>query len=103
MADSPAQPEPGSPEARRHIAAKGLVTRARNGGSAEEIAAAEDRESEAYAEFRAVRAASIGQMFATMRGGSDRFSEMLGQIFRAWDADAAALTETLRSDREAGQ
>ena len=53
---------------RCHIAAKGLVTRARKDGSAEKIAAAVKREREAYTEFMAVSDAAIDEMFTLNRG-----------------------------------
>jgi hypothetical protein len=74
---------------RRHIAAKGLVTRARKDGSAEKIAAAAERERQAYAAFVAVSDASIYEMLVINRAGLDRFGELLGQMGRAWDADNA--------------
>jgi hypothetical protein len=79
---------------RRHIAAKGLVTRARKDGSAEKIAAAVERERQAYAEFMAVSDAGISEMFTLNRAGLNRFSELLGQMGRAWDADAEAQRES---------
>jgi alkylated DNA nucleotide flippase Atl1 len=87
---------------RRHIAAKGGVTRARKDGSAEKIAAAVKREREAYGEFMAVSDASISEMFALNRAGLDRLGELLDHLGPAWDADAAALREITR-EPEAGQ
>jgi hypothetical protein len=78
---------------RRHRAAKGLVTRALKDGSAEKIAAAQERERRAYAEARDIADAGIGEMFVINRAGLDRLGELLGQTDRAWDADAAALDE----------
>lgn len=88
---------------RRHIAAKGLVTRARQDGSAEKIAAAVKRERQAYADFMRVSDTSIDEMFTINRAGLERFGELLGQIARAWDADAAVLAEIMGRDPEAGQ
>jgi len=86
---------------RRHIAAKGLVTRARKDGSAEKIAAAVERERQTYAEYAAAADAGIDEMFTINRAGLDRLGEFLGQMDRAWDADAAALREI--TGPEAGQ
>jgi hypothetical protein len=86
---------------RRHIAAKGMVTRARKDGSAEKIAAAVERESRAYSEFMAVSDASINEMFVINRAGLDRLGELLGQTSRAWEAGAGALREV--TGPEAGQ
>jgi hypothetical protein len=88
---------------RRHIAAKGLVTRARKDGSAQKIAAAVERERQAYAEFMAVSDASIGEMFTLNRAGLDRLGELNDQIGRTWAADSAALDEITGRDAEAGQ
>jgi hypothetical protein len=57
---------------RLHIAAQGLVTRARQDGSAEKIAAAVKRERQAYADFMRVsdtRCACPGRPFVTDRHG----------------------------------
>jgi hypothetical protein len=83
---------------RRHIAAKGLVTRARKDGSAEKIAAAVGRERQAYADFMAVSDTSIDEMFVINRAGLERLSDLLDQVGRTWDADADAIREI-----EAGQ
>ncbi len=88
---------------RRHIAAKGLVTRARKDGSAEKIAAAAERERQAYTEFMAVSDASIGEMFVINGAGLNRLAELNEQIGRTWDADAVALDEVLGKDAKAGQ
>jgi hypothetical protein len=69
---------------RCHIAAKGLVTRARKDGSAEKIAAAVKREREAYTEFMAVSDAAIDEMFTLNRAGLDRLADLLGQIGPTW-------------------
>jgi hypothetical protein len=87
---------------RRHIAAKGGVTRARKDGSAEKIAAAVERERQAYMEFTAVSDASISEMFTLNRAGLDRLGELLDHVGPAWDADAAALRE-ITGEPEAGQ
>jgi len=88
---------------RRHIAAKGLVARARKEGSAEKIADAAERERQAYGEFMAVSDASIGEMFTINRAGLDRLGELLDHIGPAWEADDAALHEITGRDAEAGQ
>jgi hypothetical protein len=88
---------------RRLSAAKGMVTRAQKDGSAEKIAAAAERERHAYAEFRAVGDASIGEMFTINRAGLERLGELLDHIGPAWDADTAALREITGRDAEAGQ
>jgi hypothetical protein len=87
---------------RRHIAAKGLVTRAR-GRHAEKITAAARRERQAYAEFMAVSDASIEEMFAINRAGLDRLVVFLDQVSPAWEADAAVLREITGRGAEVGQ
>jgi hypothetical protein len=72
---------------RRHIAAKGLVTRARKDGSAEKIAAAVGRERQAYTDFMAVSDASIDEMFVINRAGLERLGELNQQIGITWVAD----------------
>lgn len=69
---------------RCHIAAKGLVTRARKDGSAEKIAATVKREREAYTEFMAVSDAAIDEMFTLNRAGLDRLADLLGQMGPTW-------------------
>jgi hypothetical protein len=64
--------------------------------------AAVERERYAYAEFRAVGDASIGEMFTLNRAGLDRLGELLDHIGPAWEADAA-LREITGRDTEAGQ
>jgi hypothetical protein len=86
---------------RRHRASKRLVTRALKDGSAEKIAAEQERERQAYADASAIADAGIAEMFVINRAGLDRFGELLGQMGRAWDADAAALNEI--TGPEAGQ
>ena len=86
---------------RRHRASKGLVTRALKDGSAETIAAAQDRERQAYADASAIADAGIAEMFVINRAGLDRFGELLRPDGLAWDADAAALNEI--TGPEAGQ
>jgi hypothetical protein len=69
---------------RRHIAAKGLVTRARKDGSAEKIAAAVGRERQAYTDFMAVSDASIDKMFVINRAALERLGELNQQIGITW-------------------
>lgn len=69
---------------RCHVAAKGLVIRARKDGSAEKIAAAVGRERQAYAESMAVSDAAIDEMFVINRAGLDRLTDLLGQMGPAW-------------------
>jgi hypothetical protein len=88
---------------RRHIAAMGLVTRARKDGSAEKIAVAVERERQAYAEFMAGSDASIDEMFTLNRAGLDRFGELNDQIGRMWAAGAEVLDETQGTEPEAGR
>ena len=61
---------------RRHRAAKGLVTRALKDGSAEKIAAAQEREREAWAEADETAQAGISEMFVINQAGFDRFAEV---------------------------
>jgi hypothetical protein len=88
---------------RRHRAAKGLVTRALKDGDAAKIAAAYERERQAYAEAQAVSDAGISEMFVINRAGLDRLGELNQQIDSTWTADAAQLDQMLGRDAEAGQ
>jgi len=88
---------------RRHRAAKGLVTRALKDGSAEKIAAARDRERQAYANAAAIADAGISEMFVLNRAGLDRLGELNQQIGTTWAADAARLDAILGRDAEPGQ
>lgn len=88
---------------RRDVAAKGLVTRARKDGSAEKIAAAVERERQAYTEFMAVSDVSIDEMLTVNRAGLDGLGEYLDRMSQAWEADAAALGEITGPDAEAGR
>jgi hypothetical protein len=76
---------------RRHIAAKGLVTRARKDGSAERLAAAVDRERHAYTDFMTIGDATIEEMFAINSAGLERLGDLLDQVRRTWDADTDAV------------
>jgi hypothetical protein len=72
---------------RRYIAAKGQLARACRHGSAEKIAAAEERERHAYAEFARVSDVSIEEMVIINAAGLERIAELLSQMERAWHAD----------------
>ncbi len=82
----------------RHSAAKGLLTKAMKDGSAEKIAAAQARETAAYAEADRIGREAIEEMLALNDSGLDNLGQVLGQMGRAWEADAAAIGEP-----EAGQ
>jgi hypothetical protein len=72
----------------RWSAAKGLLTRAMRNGNAGRIAAAQERERVAYAEFDHVGRASIEEMFTLNRGGLDNVGRVLDQMGPTWDAQA---------------
>jgi hypothetical protein len=84
---------------RRHRVAKGLVTRALKDGSADKIAAAQDRERQTYAEAQESADAGIDEMFVINRAGLERFGEILKGLGTAWAADSAQPAP----DEEAGQ
>jgi hypothetical protein len=84
---------------RRHRAAKGLVTRALKDGSADKIAAAQERERRAYAEACETADVGIDEMFVINRAGLERFGEILEAIGPAWAAGPAQPGR----DAEAGQ
>lgn len=86
---------------RRHIAAKGLVTRARKDGSAEKIATAIERERQAYAEFDRISRQAIEEMQAINAARLAELGELNHQIGRTWAAAAAVLDQITRP--EAGQ
>jgi hypothetical protein len=83
---------------RRHRAAKGLLTRARKDGSAAKIAAAAERERQAYAQADATAREAIEEMLALNRARLDAHGELLGQVGRTWAADAEALDEIARPE-----
>jgi hypothetical protein len=83
---------------RRHIAAKGSVTRARKDGSAEKIAAAAERERQAYAEFDRISGEAIEEMFEINGARLSALGELNDQIGRTWAADAAVLDEITRPE-----
>lgn len=87
---------------RRHRAAKGLVTRALKDGSADRIAAAQERERQAYAEAQEIADAGVSEMFVINQAGLDRLGELNQQIGTTWAADAARLDEILGRDAQAG-
>jgi len=78
----------------RHSAAKGLLTKAMKDGSAEKIAAARAREAAAYAQADRIGLAAIEEMQALNAAGLDNLGQVLGQMSRAWEADAAAIHDT---------
>jgi hypothetical protein len=82
----------------RHSAAKGPLTKAMKDGNAEKIAAARAREASAYAEADRIGREAVEEMLALNDAGLDNLGQVLGQMGRAWEADAAAIGEP-----EAGQ
>jgi hypothetical protein len=88
---------------RRWITAKGQLTRARKDGSAEKIARWADIERRAYAEFDRIGRESIEEALTVNGARLDATGELLGQLGRTWDADAAALREATGRDPESGQ
>jgi hypothetical protein len=83
---------------RRHIAAKGLVTRARKDGSAEKIAAAVERERQTHAESGRL---SREDMLSINGARLTELGALNNQIGLTWAADAAVLDEI--TNPEAGQ
>jgi hypothetical protein len=67
-------------------------------GNAEKIAAARAREASAYAEADRIGREAVEEMLALNDAGLDNLGQVLGQMGRAWEADAAAIGEP-----EAGQ
>ncbi|MGC4994540.1 hypothetical protein [Nocardia salmonicida] len=65
---------------RRWSAAKGLVTRAEKGGDAEKIAAARQRENDAYRELDAISRSGIDEGFGIVAAGNDRVGLQLEQM-----------------------
>jgi hypothetical protein len=82
----------------RQSAAKGLLTKAMKDGNAEKIAAARAREAAAYAEADRIGRGAIEEMLTLNDAGLDNLGQVLGQMGRAWEADAAAIGKP-----EAGQ
>jgi hypothetical protein len=88
---------------RRWSAAKGLVTRVLRDGSAAKIAAAQQRERGAYAEFDRIGRDAIEEMLALNRGGLDNLGHVLGQMSRTWAADAEVTRQlAARQDETPG-
>jgi hypothetical protein len=85
----------------RWSAAKGQVTRALKDGSAERIAAANERERAAYAEFDHIGRAAIDEMFILNRSGLDNLGRVLDQIGPTWDAQAEVTRQLLHPAPEA--
>ena len=77
----------------RWSAAKGLLTKAIKDGSADKIAAAQQRERAASAEFARIADQAIEEMLALNAAGLDNLGQVLGQMGRTWQADAAAARE----------
>ena len=75
----------------RHSAAKGLLTRAMKDGSAEKIAAARAREAAAYHEADRIAREAIEEMLALNGAGLDNLGQVMDQMGRTWEADAAAI------------
>jgi hypothetical protein len=75
----------------RPSAAMGLLTKAMKDGSAEKIAAARAREAAAYAEADRIGREAIEEMLALNDTGLDNLGRVLGQMGRAWEADAVAI------------
>jgi hypothetical protein len=86
----------------RHSAAKGLLTQAMKDGSAEKIAAARAREAAAYAEADRIGLAAIEEMQALNAAGLDNLGQVLGQMGRSWEADAAVIGEPEGGQRRGG-
>jgi hypothetical protein len=86
---------------RRHIAAKGLVTRARKDGSAEKIAAAVERERQTHAESGRLSREAIEDMLSINGARLTELGALNNQIGLTWAADAAVLDEI--TNPEAGQ
>jgi hypothetical protein len=62
-------------------------------GSAEKIAAARARESAAYQESDRIGREAIEEMLTLNGAGLDNFGQLIDQMRRAWEADAAAIRE----------
>jgi hypothetical protein len=83
----------------RHSAAKGQLTRAQHDGDAERIAAANARVDATYTEADRLADVSIREMFAINEAHLANLGEVLAQVGRTWDAQAAARS----AEPEAGQ
>jgi hypothetical protein len=84
---------------RQHSAAKGQLTLAERLGGAERIAAAQARVDATYTDARDLADASIDEMFAMNEAHLANLGEVLSQVGRTWDAQAAARD----AEFEAGQ
>lgn len=89
------------PAWRRHNAAKGLVIRARKDGSAAKIAAAAERERQAYTEFHWISRETVDEMLTINGARLTALGDLNDQIGRTWAADTAVPDEITRP--EAGQ
>lgn len=87
----------------RWSAAKGQLTRAMKDGSADRIAAAREREQDAYAEFDRISRDSVEEMLTLNRGGLENLGRMLDQIGPTWDAQAEVTRLLAGPEPEAGQ
>lgn len=76
---------------RRWTAAKGRLTKARKGGSADTIAAASTRADDAYREFTRISDAAITEMQQILGARLDRNGELLTRTRRTWDAGSAVI------------
>jgi len=85
----------------RWSAAKGQLTRAMKDGGAEKIAAAQERERAAYAEFDDIGRAAIEEMFALNRTGLDNLGRVLDQIGPTWEAAAEVTRRLIHPEPEA--
>lgn len=85
----------------RWIAAKGRLTRAMKDGNAAKIAAAQEHERAAYAEFDHVSGAALDEMFTLNRSSLDNLGRVLNQIGPAWDAEAEVTRQIITPAPEA--
>jgi len=87
----------------RWSSAKGQLTRAMKDGSADRIAAAQQREAAAYAEFDHISREGIEEMFTLNRGGLDNLGRVLDQVGPTWAAQAEVTRQLTDRGPEAGQ
>jgi hypothetical protein len=80
----------------RIATARGLLTKARNRGDADKIAAAERRLEHAEAEYGRVSDQCLKELFAISHAGHDRTAELLAQLKPAWDAGSAVIEALAR-------
>jgi len=76
----------------RWAAAKGQLTRARNDGDMDKIAAASQRADDAYREFLAISDASIDEQLQILGARLDANGALLEQVGQTWDAGSAVIT-----------